>query len=244
MHDKVALVTGASRGIGREIALALARSHPVIVNFAHDDVAAKEVVTEIERSGGAALAIRCDVSDPEQVEEMFAAIENGFGHVGILVNNAGLRRDGSSLTMSDAAYMDVIATNLYGPFLCMKHALRPMLAARWGRIVNVSSVAGLRAAPGQVNYAASKAGLIAMTRTVAAEVGRKGITVNAVAPGLVETDLTAGLSERQLEALIGRTPLGRACTAQEIAAAVAFLCSEQAASTNGSVMVIDGGMAA
>ncbi|MFP5298074.1 MAG: 3-oxoacyl-ACP reductase family protein [Actinomycetota bacterium] len=241
---EVALVTGASRGIGKEIALELAPAYPVVVNFAHDDVAAKEVVGLIEDAGGEAIAVRCDVGDPVQVEEMFAVIDRDFGTVTALVNNAGRRRDASSLTMSDEAFVEVLTVNLVGPFLCSKQALRRMLPKRRGHIVNVASVAGLRGSPGQANYSASKAGLIGMTRTMAVEVGKRGITVNAVAPGLVETDLTAELSEAQVDGLLKQTPLGRPTTAREVARAVSFLCSPQATSINGSVLVIDGGMTA
>lgn len=241
---RVALVTGASRGIGKQIALELGREHHVVVNYLGSDVAAKEVAEMISTEGGSASTLQCDVGHPGEVDEMFAQIATGLGPVSILVNNAGVRSDGSCLTMSDAAFMQVLETDLFGPFLCMKRALRSMLETGWGRVVNLSSIAGLRAAPGQINYAASKAGLIAMTKTAAAEVGRKNITVNAVAPGLVDTDMTSGLPEERISDLLARTPTRKATPSEEVAAVVGFLCSERAASINGSVVVIDGGLTA
>jgi 3-oxoacyl-[acyl-carrier protein] reductase len=184
------------------------------------------------------------VSDATQVGRMFDEIEDLLGPVGALVNNAGVRRDSLAIKMSDEAWTDVLGANLYGTFACSRRALRPMIKARSGRIVNVTSVAGLRGSPGQANYAAAKAGVIALTKTLAREVGSRGVTVNAVAPGLVSTELTADMSPKQREALIAETPSGRACTPEEVASLVAYLCSDQAKYVNGSVFVMDGGLTA
>jgi 3-oxoacyl-[acyl-carrier protein] reductase len=245
MPDTVALVTGASRGIGRAVAVRLARDGtPVAVNFRRDAEAAKETVARIENEGGEAFPVGGDVSISSEVEEMFDEVESAFGSVGILVNNAGVRDDALTVRMSDDAFEGVIRTNLFGPFACCRRALRSMIAARSGRIVNVASVAGLVGSPGQANYASAKAGLIALTRSLAREVGGRGINVNAVAPGLVSTDLTGSLSDRQNQALVDRTTSGRAGSVEEIAEAVVYLCSDAASYVNGTVLVIDGGMTA
>lgn len=244
MSDQVALVTGGSRGIGRAIALELSQRCRVAVNYHADDVAAKATVNEIEDRGGVAYAFRADVAETDEVGSMFEAVERAFGPVNVLVNNAGIRRDGLGIAMRPEQFHAVVATVLLGTFNTTSRALRSMLQQRSGCIVNIASVAGLRASPGQVNYAAAKAGVIALTKTFAAEVGRKGIRVNAVAPGLVSTDMTADLPQAQRSALIDATPARRAGTPEEVAAAVAFLSSPQASYINGSVMTIDGGLTA
>jgi 3-oxoacyl-[acyl-carrier protein] reductase len=236
-----ALVTGASRGIGAAIARALAADGwPVGVNFRSDEEGAARVVSEIEQSGGQALAVRGDVSDPSAPEEIFKQLEEKFGPVLVLVNNAGVRADALSPQIEDEAWERVLDTNLSGAFRTTRRALKGMLRARYGRVVNVASVVGTHANPGQANYAASKAGLIGMTKTVAAEVARRGITVNAVAPGYVETEMLNGLNGSFLETV----PARRLGTPEEIAACVRFLASEDASYVTGTTLTVDGGLTA
>ena len=240
----VALVTGGSRGIGRAISLALAKTRPVAVNYRGDVEAAKSVVAEIEAAAGEAICVQADVTDPKQVAGLFAEVGDRLGPVTRLVNNAGVRADGLAMRMTDEAWDEVLRTNLYGAFACTRQALRGMLRNRDGRIVNISSVAGLRGSPGQANYSAAKAGLIGFTKTVAVEVAAKGITVNAVAPGPVETDLLADLSADAKERLLEGVPAGKPIAPVEVASCVEWLCSEGAVTTTGAVFVIDGGMTA
>ena len=236
-----ALVTGATRGIGAATAAALAEAGwPVAVNYRADVDGAREVVARIDEAGGRAVAVQADVSDAAQVEEMFACAEAELGPVMVLVNNAGVRADGLAPQLDAEAWTSVIETNLSGAFHTTRRALRPMLRARYGRIVNVASIVGLRANAGQANYAASKAGLVGLTKTVAVEVARRGITVNAIAPGLVETKLTEGISNGLADAIPARRP-GRP---EEIAACVRFLASDEAAYVTGSVLTVDGGLSA
>jgi len=236
-----ALVTGASRGIGEAIARALAEEGwPVGVNYRKDAEGAERVVEGIESDGGSALAIQADVSDPGAADELFPPLEERFGPVLVLVNNAGVRADGLAPQLEDDAWDRVLDTNLTAPFRLTRRALRGMMRARFGRIVNIASIVGQRANPGQANYAASKAGLIAFTSTVAAEVARRSVTVNAVAPGLVETELTEDIGEEMLQAI----PARRAGTPEEIAACVRFLVSEEASYVNGTTLTVDGGMTA
>ena len=241
----IALVTGGSRGIGRAIARALAADgFAVAVNFLGNEGAAKDTVEAIESEGGRAIAVQADVADSDAVEAMFTEVESRLGDVTALVNNAGVRADGLALSMKDEAWRRVIDTNLFGTFACTRRALRPMLRARKGRIVNITSISGMHASPGQANYSAAKAGVIGFTKTVAAEVAAKGISVNAVAPGLVATDLTSDLNEKQVDAIQGRVPAKRMGTPEEIASVVAWLCSERASYVNGSVYTVDGGLTA
>lgn len=240
-HDGCALVTGASRGIGAAIAAALAaEGWPVGVNYRADREGAEAVAARIEAAGGRAVPCQADVADPEAIEGLFRGLEERFGPVLALVNNAGTREDGLSPLLGDEAWRRVLETNLSAAFRTTRRALRAMIRARFGRVVNVASIVGPRANPGQANYAASKGGLIAMTRTIAAEVAARAVTVNAVAPGFVETELTAGIGPRLLE----RVPAGRAGRPEEVAACVRFLVSEQAAYVTGTTLTVDGGMSA
>ncbi|MGZ8632372.1 MAG: 3-oxoacyl-ACP reductase FabG [Solirubrobacteraceae bacterium] len=236
-----ALVTGASRGIGAAIATALAaEGWPVAVNYRADDQSAARVVEAIEAAGGRAAALQGDIADPDGVDALFAAVEQRFGPVLVLVNNAGTRADGLSPQLRDEDWASVLDTNLSGAFRTTRRALGPMLRARFGRVVNIASIVGTRANPGQANYAASKAGLIGFTKTVAAEVARRGVTVNAVSPGFVETDMTAGVGRELLAAV----PARRAGTPEEVAACVRFLASDGAAYVTGSTLTVDGGLTA
>jgi 3-oxoacyl-[acyl-carrier protein] reductase len=245
MTEKVALVTGGSRGIGRAAAVALAgRGYSVGINYASNADSAKETLGLVEEAGSDGICVQADVGHPEAVDSLFAEVESTLGPVGVLVNNAGVRADGLALSMKDEAWDRVLRANLYGTFACCRRALRPMLRARSGRIVNIASVAGLHGSPGQINYAAAKAGVIGLTKTLAREIATKGITVNAIAPGLVETDLTTTLKDKQWDALVAEVPIGRAGTAEEVGRLVAYLCSDDAEFITGSVFVIDGGMTA
>ena len=237
-----ALVTGASRGIGAAIARELAaEGWPVGVNYRSDQEGAERVVAEIEEAGGKALAIQADVSEEDAPDALFKTLEDHFGGpVLVLVNNAGVRADALSPQIDDEAWQRVLDTNLSGAFRTTRRALKPMMRARFGRIVNIASVVGQRANPGQANYAASKAGLVALTATVAAEVARRSITVNAVAPGLVQTEMTEGIGDALLKAV----PARRAGTPEEVAACVRFLASDDAAYVNGTTLTVDGGMTA
>jgi 3-oxoacyl-[acyl-carrier protein] reductase len=236
-----ALVTGASRGIGAAIATALAADGmPVGVNYRRDREGAERVVAKIEEAGGRAVAAQADVAQAGAEKELFSELEERFGPVLVLVNNAGTRADALAPQIDDEAWEQVIETNLSAAFRTTRRALRGMLRARFGRVVNVASIVGQRANPGQANYAASKAGLVAMTKTVAAEVARRSVTVNAVAPGFVETELTEGVSRELVEAV----PARRAGTPEEVAACVRFLASEQASYVTGALLTVDGGLTA
>ena len=241
-EDGCALVTGASRGIGAATARALAADGWAVgVNYRSDADGAAGVVDEIASGGGQALALVGDVADPATPDALFEALESQFGRpVLALVNNAGISIDDLTPTMSDDAWNAVIETDLSAAFRLMRRALRPMMRARAGRIVNISSVVGLRANPGQANYAAAKAGLIALTKTTAVEVARRGITINAVAPGWIDTDMTADVSSD----LLAQVPARRAGTPEEVAACVSFFASSQAAYVTGAVLSVDGGLAA
>jgi 3-oxoacyl-[acyl-carrier protein] reductase len=245
LAGKTALVTGASRGIGRAIAVALARrgAH-VVVNYRSGAEQAAATCAAVEAQGGRALAVAADVGLAPEVERLFAAAAEAFGPVEILVNNAGIARDNLLVRLSEDDWDAVLDTNLKAAFLCARAAVRGMLRARWGRVVSVSSVIALGGNVGQANYAAAKAGLLALTRTLAREVGSRGITVNAVAPGYVETDMTARLSEPARKQLVDRIALERLGTPEDVAQAVAFLCSPAASYITGHMLVVDGGMSA
>ena len=240
--DGCALVTGGSRGIGAAIARGLAQDGWAVgVNYRTDTDAARTVVAAIEADGGRAVALAGDVTDPSMPDQLFAALESRFDcPVLVLVNNAGVSADDLTPSLSDDAWDTVIDTDLTAAFRFTRRALRPMMRARAGRIVNVSSVVGLRANPGQANYAAAKAGLIAFTRNAAVEVARRGITINAVAPGWIDTDMTAGVSQE----LLAQVPARRAGTPDEVAACVRFLTSDAAGYVTGAVLSVDGGLAA
>jgi 3-oxoacyl-[acyl-carrier protein] reductase len=236
-----ALVTGAARGIGAASARALADAGwPVCVNYRTDSDGAESVVAGIEAAGGRALARQADVSDPAAIDELFRQLEADLGPVLVLVNNAGVRADGLSPQLADEDWQRVIETNLSAAFRSTRRALRPMLRARFGRIVNVASIVGPRANAGQANYAASKAGLIGFTRTVAVEVARRGVTVNAVAPGFVETRLTEGVGD----GLVDEIPARRIGRPEEVAACVRFLASDDASYVTGTTLTVDGGLSA
>ncbi len=240
--DGCALVTGASRGIGAAIARGLARDGWAVgVNYRSDAAGAAAVVQAIEADGGRGLAVAGDVVDPATPDQLFGTLESRYGcPVLVLVNNAGISDDDLTPSMRDDAWDAVIDTDLSAAFRLTRRALRPMMRARSGRIVNVSSVVGLRANPGQANYAAAKAGLIALTKTSAVEVARRGITINAVAPGWIDTDMTSEVSTE----LLSQVPARRAGTPEEVAACVRFLASEHAGYVTGAVLSVDGGLAA
>jgi 3-oxoacyl-[acyl-carrier protein] reductase len=236
-----ALVTGASRGIGAAIARSLANDGwPVGVNYRSGGEAAEAVVKEITDAGGRAIALQGDIAEPETADALFKALEDEFGPVLVLVNNAGVRADGLSPQIDDDDWQKVIETNLSAAFRLTRRALRPMLKARYGRVVNIASIVGQRANPGQANYAASKAGLVAMTKTVAAEVARRNVTVNAVAPGLIQTDMTEGIGKNLLE----HVPARRPGTPDEVAECVRFLASDGAGYVTGVCLTVDGGLTA
>ena len=244
MQDKrIALVTGAGRGIGRAIAVELARQGcAVAVNYSRSADAAEEAVREIQAFGGEAAAFKANVADAAEVKNMFKEISETFGSVGILVCSAGITKDNLLIRMKDAEWSDVIDTDLNALFYCAKEAVRPMLKNKWGRVIAVSSINGLRGSAGQCNYAAAKAGMTGFIKSLAREVGAKGITANVIAPGFIETDMTAVLPEEARAKFIESIPAGRPGTPQEIADIAAFLASDRAAYIQGQVIAVDGGI--
>jgi 3-oxoacyl-[acyl-carrier protein] reductase len=242
LAGRIALVTGASQGIGRACALALASAGATVALAARNEAKLAEVAAEIEAAGGKAAAFALDVASEESIKTGSNAILDKFGKVEILVNNAGITRDDLVLRMKRVDWDDVVATNLTGAFLLTQALLRAMLKNRWGRIINISSVVGRSGQAGQVNYAATKAGLIGLTRSLAREVGARGITVNAVAPGYIETPMTAVLNAEQTAAMLATIPLGRAGSDSDIASAVLYLASEGAGYVTGAVLDVNGGM--
>ena len=243
MEGRVALVTGGGRGIGRAIAARLAEgSAKVAISYRANDAAAEETANLVREAGAECELFKGDVATPEDVEVLVNGIGEAFGPVEILVNNAGTTRDNILLRMKDAEFDEVLATNLKGTYLCTQAVLRGMVRARWGRIVNVSSIVGLVGNAGQANYAASKAGIIGFTKSVAREVAGRGITANVVAPGYVETELTGSLPESIKEQILGQVPVGRFGELEEVAEVVAFLASDSAAYITGQTIAVDGGM--
>ena len=241
-QDKVAVVTGGGKGIGRAIASRLACGGAKVVLSGRDAAALETACGEIRAQGGEALAVAGDVSRASDADQLCAKTLEAFGRADILVNNAGITRDNLVMRMGEQEWDEVIDTNLKGTFLCIKAFTRPMMKQRWGRIVNVSSVVGLIGNPGQANYVASKAGVIGLTKAVAKELASRHITVNAVAPGFIETAMTAALGEKVREALQAQIPLGRLGSPDDVAHAVTFLCSEEAGYVTGQVLSVDGGM--
>ena len=243
LTGKTAVVTGGSRGIGRAICLELARQGAnVVLCYAGNEVMAAETVSACEALGVQAMALRCNVSDAGEVKALMDAALARFGRIDILVNNAGITRDGLLMMMKEDAFDAVLDTNLKGTFLCIKAVSRTMMKQRFGRIINLSSVVGLHGNAGQANYAASKAGVIGLTKSAAKELASRGITVNAVAPGFIDTDMTAALPEQTKSALLGTIPAGRLGSGEEVAKTIAFLASDAAAYITGQVLAVDGGM--
>lgn len=243
LEGKVAVITGASRGIGRAIALKLASMKAVvIINYNGSKERAEEVKQEIEAGGGTAAVYQCDVSDYEKCETFIQDVIKDYGRIDILVNNAGVTRDGLLMKMNEEAFDQVINTNLKGAFNTIRFVSRQMLKQKSGRIINMSSVVGVTGNAGQANYAASKAGVIGLTKAAARELASRGITVNAIAPGFIETDMTSVLSEKVKEASVAQIPLGSFGKPEQVAAAAAFLASEDAGYITGQVIHVDGGM--
>ena len=243
LKNKIALITGAGRGIGRAIAIALAKEGAeVVINYNGSEERAKEVKQTIEENGGKASIYKCNVSDFAACEAMIKDIVKEYGHLDILVNNAGITKDGLLMKMSEEDFDKVLDTNLKGTFHTIRAALRQMIRQRSGRIINMASVVGVSGNAGQANYAASKAGVIGLTKTAAREVASRGITVNAIAPGFIETEMTDVLSEDVKENLLGSIPLKRMGQTKDIAETVAFLASDKAAYITGQTISVDGGM--
>jgi 3-oxoacyl-[acyl-carrier protein] reductase len=242
MNNRIALVTGASRGIGRACALELAKAGAKVALAARQTDKLEEVAAEIRAGGGEAFVVPLDLSAQESIKEGIARAAKEFGRIDMLVNNAGVTKDGLALRMKADDWNFVLQTNLTGAFFCIQQVISPMMRERWGRIVNISSVVGEAGNAGQANYVASKAGLIGLTKSLAQELGSRNITVNAVAPGFIETDMTAGLKDELKTKITAGIPLGRIGRAEEVACAVRFLCSEEAGYITGNVIDVNGGM--
>lgn len=243
LDGKTALVTGASRGIGRAIALRLASEGArVAINYAGNTAKAEEVKAEIEKNGGQAIMVQADVSDSAAVEAMVNSVVESFGQIDILVNNAGITRDGLMMRMKEEDFDAVINTNLKGVFTCTKLVSKLMMKKRSGRIINMASVVGLMGNAGQTNYAAAKAGVIGFSKSAAKELAARGITVNVVAPGFIDTDMTAAMTDKAKEMTLTGIPLGRMGKPEDVASAVAFLASDNASYITGQIINVDGGM--
>ena len=243
-EGKVALVTGAGKGIGKEIALELARGGAkCVINYASSATGAESVAEEIRAMGSEAMTYKCDVSDADAVQKMITDVMEQYGRIDILVNNAGITKDGLMLKMTEADFMAVLYINLKGAFNCMKAVTKPMMKQRYGRIINITSIVGIIGNAGQVNYAASKAGLIGMTKSAARELASRNITVNAVAPGFIETDMTDVLPDSVKEQLLAQIPMKKLGQTGDIANAVCFLADEKASYITGQVLQVNGGMA-
>ena len=244
LQGKSAVVTGGSRGIGRAVCLELAKNGAnVTLCYAGSEAAAQETAADCEALGVKALAVRCDVSQAQEADRLIRAAQEAFGRIDILVNNAGITRDGLLMSMKEEDFDAVIAANLKGTFLCMKAAARPMLKQRYGRIVNLSSVVGLRGNAGQASYAASKAGIVGLTKSAAKELAGRNITVNAIAPGFIHTDMTAAMPEKARAAALASIPMGRMGAAEDVARAAVFLAGDESGYITGQVLCVDGGMA-
>lgn len=244
IKNQVAIVTGGSRGIGKAICLRLAKEGVhIILNYASNKSAAEKTAAECKKLGVQVILVKADVSKADECEKMFIEAMNINGRVDILVNNAGITRDNLLIRMKDEDFDEVIQTNLRGTFLCMRSASKIMMKQRYGRIINMSSVIGVRGNPGQVNYAASKAGIIGMTKALAKELAARGVTVNAIAPGMIETDMTAVLSENIKENICKEIPMKKMGTPEDVAETVLFFAKEEASYITGQVLCVDGGMA-
>lgn len=243
LNGRVAIVTGSGRGIGRAVALRLAREGArLVVNDVGDPAPAQAVVGEIQALGSSAVVALANISQPAEVNQLVERAVQEFGQVDILVNNAGVARDNLVLRMSDSEWDQVLGINLKGAFLCTRAVLKYMLRQRWGRIINISSVVGLMGNAGQANYAASKAGLLGLTRSVAKEMASRGITVNAIAPGFIDTGMTRALPEKVQQQVLGQIPVGSFGTPEDVAHAVAFLAAHESAYITGQVLQVDGGL--
>jgi 3-oxoacyl-[acyl-carrier protein] reductase len=241
----VAFVTGASRGIGRAASLALAKAGmAVAIGYRSDEPSATETVEKVRADGGQAIAVHCDVTEEDSISEAFKAVETELAKPTVLVNNAGFTKDGLAMRYSTADWETTMDVNLRGAFLCARKALPAMIRARWGRIINVSSAAGLRGNPGQAAYTSAKHGVIGLTKSLAREVGSRGVTVNAVCPGFVETDMVAGVADVNRQMWMNLTPVGRFATPEEVATVIAFLAGPEASYVNGAAIPVDGGLTA
>ena len=241
LNNKVAIITGASQGIGRTIALVFAKSGANVICIARSESKIKELCLEITDQGGQASPIACDVGDGDAYANAIKSVANEYGKLDILINNAGITRDALLMRMNDTQWDEVLNTNLKGAFYGMKSAIRPMMKNKYGRIINITSIVGLTGNPGQANYAASKAGLIGMTQSIAKEVGTRGITVNCIAPGWIDTEMTVDLPENSKRDLLDRIPIGKIGTPEDVAHAAVFLASDEASYITGQTITVDGG---
>ena len=241
LNDKVVIITGASQGIGRTMATVFAESDANVICVARSEDKIKELSSEIENKGGRAIPIACDIGDGDAFSNTIKSVVDQFGKLDILINNAGITRDALLMRMNESQWDEVIQTNLKGAFFGMKAAIRPMMKNKFGRIINITSIVGLTGNPGQANYAASKAGLIGMTQSIAKEVGSRGITVNCIAPGWIDTEMTEELPENSKRDLLDRIPIGKIGKPENIAHAAVFLASDEASYITGQTITVDGG---